>query len=141
MRPRHLPTQLGDVSAHQRKGSDVATRERAAGAGTRRARQKAGRVLIGSPSGGGGLPHVSSATSDLVLKDAQAREQRIKDIVLWVVQQQSSYPEFPTSLSLSHSQPFISIIAQQSVRDESGNFRDSSAQRRSTFVHRNLVCQ
>ena len=84
--------------------------------------------------------------SDLVLEDAQAREQRIKDIVLWVVQQQSSYPEFPTSLSLSlsHSHPFISFIAQRldkSARDLSGNFRDSSAQRRSTFIRRNLVQQ
>jgi hypothetical protein len=63
------------------KGSDVATRERAAGTSARGVRQKVGRVLIGSPSGGGGPPHTSSATNDLVLEDAQAREQRIKDIV------------------------------------------------------------
>ena len=82
MRPHHLLTQLGDVSAHQGKGSDVMTRERAAGASARRARQKVGHALIGSSGGDGGPPHASSATNDLELEDAQAREQCIKDIGL-----------------------------------------------------------
>ena len=63
-------------------GSDVATRERVVGVSARRARQKAGRILIGSSSGGCGLLRVSSAMHNLVLEDAQARGQRIKDIVL-----------------------------------------------------------
>ena len=82
MRPRHLSTQLGDVSAHQGKGSDVATREWAAGTSARRMRQKAGCILIGSSSGDGGPPRTSNATNDLELEDAQAREQCIKDIGL-----------------------------------------------------------
>jgi hypothetical protein len=67
------------------KGSNVTTREWAAGASARGVRQKVGRVLIGSPSGGSGPPRTSSATNDLVLEDTQAREQRIKDIVSQVV--------------------------------------------------------
>ena len=58
------------------------TREQVAGTSARRVSQKVGRVLIGSSSGGGGPPRVSSAMHDLVLEDAQVRGQRIKDIVL-----------------------------------------------------------
>ena len=56
-----------------RKGSDVVTRERAVGASARRACQKVGRILIGSSSGGSGLPHASSTMSNLVLEDALLR--------------------------------------------------------------------
>ena len=64
------------------KGSDVATRERAAGASARRARQRAERALIGSLNGSGGPRRASSATRDLVLENIQARGPGIKDIVL-----------------------------------------------------------
>jgi hypothetical protein len=60
------------------EGSDVATREWAAGASAKRA----GCALIGSLNGSGGPRHVSSATRDLVLENIQAREPGIKDIVL-----------------------------------------------------------
>ena len=39
---------------------------------------------------------------------------------------ESSYPEFPLLLSLSHSYPLVSTICEQlskSARDVSGNFR------------------
>jgi hypothetical protein len=64
------------------KGSDVATREQAAGASARRARQRAGRTLIGSLDGSGGPRRASSATMDLVLENTQAREPGIKDRML-----------------------------------------------------------
>jgi hypothetical protein len=57
------------------KGSDVATREQAVGTSTRRVCQRVRCALIGSPSGSGRLPHMSSAMMDLVLEDPQTREQ------------------------------------------------------------------
>ena len=88
--------------------------------------KKRAATKSGCPRGIGGPQSVSSVARVLSTVVAQTSGRGIKDIVLQIGQQQSSYPEFPLLPLLSHSLPLISTICERlskSARGVSGNFQ------------------
>ena len=88
--------------------------------------EKRAATKSGRSSGDGGPTWAGQRRRVLGIAVVQASGPRIKDSSFVSSRQQSSYPEFPLSPSLSHSFPFISTICERlskSVRGVSGNFR------------------
>ena len=91
-----------------------------AGRAEKRAMTKSSRLR-----GIGGPQSVDSTMRGLSTIVAQTSERGIKDSSFVSSRQQSSYPEFPLLLSLSHSFPLISTTCERlskSARSMSGNF-------------------